>query len=311
MIEPWREPVRGGHPDSHVLALPGIEQLRRMLNGATPAPPLSRLTGLHVEAVDDGTATFAMPLSRWLQGADGTISPGALAIVADGAMACAIMTALPARTPLTTSELALRVVRPVAPGGSIEARGSVISLSAPVALAEASLHDEHGALIGHGSSLCITLAPGSLPDAAPRPPANGDGPDPWQRRPPTGPEPPLHLLTGLSAAGATDSTVQYTLPASPWFQAPPPGRVQGGVVALLADAALSGAIRHATPGGYTPLEFKVNYLRPLASDGRTARATARVVHSGRRIAVASADVVDADGRPVAVASGSGLLSLEE
>ncbi len=313
MIEPWREPVRGGHPDPHVLALPGIEQLRRMLTGATPAPPLSRLTGMHVEAVADGSATFTMPLSRWLQNADGSIPPGALAIVADAAMACAILTLLPARTPLTTSELALRVVRPVQAGGSIRATASVISLGSPVALAEASLHDDQGVLIGHGSSLCITLPGASIADLVGHPPATADGPDPWQREPPAAEQPPLYRLTGLAAAGTDGSAVQFTLPASPWFQAPPPGRVQGGIVALLADAALAGAVRNGSPAAivYTPMEFKLNYLRPLASDGRTVRASGRLVHSGRRIAVASAEVVDADGRPIAVASGSGLLAVSE
>lgn len=305
MIEPWREPVRGGHPDASVLALPGIEQLRRIASGETPAPPLSRLTGLTVEAVAEGAVTFTMPLTRWLESTDDVIAPGALAIPADGAMACAIMTVLPARTPLTTSELGIRLLRPIARGGSVHARGMVISVGSPIALAETSLHDDDGTLIGHGTSLCMVLEPGSPPDRdQPAPP--DDGPDPWQREPPDGDRPPLHLLTGLSREDRTG----YTLPASPWFQAPPPGRVQGGVVALLAERAMADAVQAGTPAGtaYRPIEYKLNYLRPLPSDDRTARATARLVHAGRRIAVATAEVVDADARPIAVASGSGLLS---
>jgi uncharacterized protein (TIGR00369 family) len=56
-----------------------------------------------------------------------------------------------------------------------------------------------------------------------------------------------------------------------------------------------------------PVDLKVNYLRPLAADGRLARAHGRVVHSGRRIAVAAAEVSDADGRPIAVATGSAMV----
>lgn len=37
-----------------------------------------------------------------------------------------------------------------------------------------------------------------------------------------------------------------------------------------------------------------------------SRAHARLIHGGRRIAVAGADVVDADGRAIAVATGSAL-----
>lgn len=307
---PWREPVRGGHPDRRLLELPGIEQLRRMAAGETPIPPLSRLTGMRFEEVTDGEVTFTMPLTRWLVGADGSIAPGALAIPADAAMACAILTKLPGHSPLTTCELALRMLRPISPGGLVRARGRIVSLGSPVALAEALIADENGDLIAHATSLCITPPPGSAPVAGDGAPdaSEGQGPDPWQREPQPGREAPLHQLTGLSIVSAGGGGAEVTLPASPWFQAPPPGRVQGGVVALLADAALSAAIGTIAPSAYAPLELKLNYLRPLASDGRAASANARVMYAGRRISVATAELLDADRRPIAVVTGSSLLS---
>lgn len=162
-LSPWREPVRGRHSDPELLRLPGIDQLRRMLAGEDPEAPLSRLTGLRLEEVGDGTATFRMPLTGWLLGGSGTIPPGPLTIPADAATACATMTLLPAWTPFTTSELALRVLRPVPPQGSIRAQARVIDPGPPVALAEATLRDDSGALIAHGSSLCLIL-PSVRPD---------------------------------------------------------------------------------------------------------------------------------------------------
>lgn len=308
--EPWREPARGGHASAAAMSRSGRQQLEAMLDGETPAPPLSRLTGLRLDAVGDGQATFTMPLTRWLSGEDGSVSLGALTIPADAAMACAILTQLPARTPLTTTELALRVVRPTEPGGSIHAHGRVISLGSPLALSETSLLDDHGDLVAHGTSLCMILPPVSAEpaggEAAPAQNA-ADGPDPWQREPPESGL-PLQALTGMTLVGGRAGEAEFTIPASPWFEAPPPGRVQGGVVALLADATLAAAVWTTAAGTYTPVELKVNYLRPLASDGRRARATARVVHSGRRIAVAAGEITDADGRPIAIISGSGLVA---
>jgi uncharacterized protein (TIGR00369 family) len=120
----------------------------------------------------------------------------------------------------------------------------------------------------------------------------------------------LEHLTGLAPAAASPGEASFVLPASRWLCAPPLGRVQGGVVAVLAEAALSGAITTvaANPAGFDSLELKLNYLRPLASDGREARADGRVIHAGRRIAVASSEVVDADGRPIAFATGSAVAS---
>jgi uncharacterized protein (TIGR00369 family) len=82
------------------------------------------------------------------------------------------------------------------------------------------------------------------------------------------------------------------------------------MVAMLAEAAMEGALQTQAPPttAYAPADLKVNYLRPLASDGREARAEGLAVHAGRRIAVATAEVTDADGRPIAVATGSGLFA---
>ena len=63
-------------------------------------------------------------------------------------------------------------------------------------------------------------------------------------------------------------------------------------MALLADSALSAAIGTTLPAGtaFASVDLKVNYLRPLASDGREATARGTVLHSGRRVAVASAPI---------------------
>ena len=107
----------------------------------------------------------------------------------------------------------------------------------------------------------------------------------------------------------SDREATFVLPASEWLSAAPPGRVQGGAIALLADAALSTAIQTTLPArtALSPIDLKVNYLRPLASDGREATARGTVYHAGRRIAVAHAAVHDADGKRVALATGSAMI----
>jgi uncharacterized protein (TIGR00369 family) len=126
------------------------------------------------------------------------------------------------------------------------------------------------------------------------------------------PTPPIEHLTGLRLERVAPEEVILTLPASEWFCAPPRNRVQGGVVAVLAEAAMACAIQSRLPAGIAlaPIDIKVNYLRPLAADGRRARGRGWSVHVGRRLAVAHAEVHDADGRAIAVATGSAMLSRE-
>jgi uncharacterized protein (TIGR00369 family) len=312
---PWQEPVRGGHPEPALAAGPGVEQLSAMLSGVTPAPPLSRLTGMRIQELHPDGATFTMPLTGWLCDAEGRIPLGMLTIPADAAMACAIIAGLPAGVAITTSELGLRQLRPARPGGLLSARATVVDVGPALALAEVSLTDETGALIARGGSLCVILS--LIADhAGGRPPASeaDDGsPDPWQRPAPDPaglPAGALTPLTGLHPVSVSAGEATFALPATRWLCAPPPGRAQGGTVALLAGAAITGAILTTPPGAdFAPVELKLNYLRPLASDGRLARAHARLIHAGRRMAVAGAEVTDADGRAIAVASGSAFASL--
>lgn len=88
----------------------------------------------------------------------------------------------------------------------------------------------------------------------------------------------------------------------------PLGMVHGGLVCTLLDSAIGCAVQ-TTVGvgvGYTSLELKVNYLRPVHA-GMSLRAHGWVVKPGRRVAFAEGDVRDGDGKVVATASGSCLI----
>jgi uncharacterized protein (TIGR00369 family) len=78
---------------------------------------------------------------------------------------------------------------------------------------------------------------------------------------------------------------------------------------MLAETALSTAIGTTLPAGtaLAPIDLKVNFLRPLASDGRESIAHGTVRHAGRRLAVADATVTDADDKVVAFATGSAMI----
>jgi uncharacterized protein (TIGR00369 family) len=311
-----------------------------MLEGRTPRPPISRLTGLRLTEVGDGTATFELPLTDWLCAPPGAISIGPLVIPADAAMAVAIQTWLPPRTPFSTSELTLRLLAPARPGSRVQARGRVIQVRERIALAEGSLFDDRERLIAHGSTLCLMqpeavpmLDPNAPPGPEVFPEEDQQEPDPWQR-PALGaileqeiwermsglevlraqlagqlPAPPIHHLMGLELTAAEPGQARFALPATEWLCAPARRRIQGGAVATLAEAALSAAILTTLPPAtaIAPIDLKVNYLRPLRADGRRATAQATVVHAGRRMAVANAAALDADGKQVAVATGSAML----
>ena len=74
----------------------------------------------------------------------------------------------------------------------------------------------------------------------------------------------------------------------------PLGAVHGGFFAGMLDSALGCAIHSRLHAGhtYTTLEFKLNMVRPLPSDGSVIRAIGEIVHPGRKIATSEARLED-------------------
>jgi uncharacterized protein (TIGR00369 family) len=334
----WREEPRGGYPDPAGLGLSGLERLSRFSRGEAPPPPLSRLTGARITEIGSGTASAAMPASEWLLNSAGVIGGGTLAIVADIAFGCSIETELPRATPYTTAELSLTFLRPVHPPRRVTASGQAIHVGRSLALSEVFvIEDATERLVAHGTSRCAVLPP---IDPAPQPPRDGEpvepptdlDSDPWRRPVPKGavldqevwdslsgagildrqlrgelPAPPISYLMGLRPTEAGEGEVTFVLPCTEWLTSPM-RTVQGGVTAMLADTAMQVAIQTTIPAGtaIAGLDLKVNYLRPVLPDGRDLTARASVTHSGRRLAIAQARIENADGKPVALATGSSM-----
>jgi acyl-coenzyme A thioesterase PaaI-like protein len=58
---------------------------------------------------------------------------------------------------------------------------------------------------------------------------------------------------------------------------------------------------------FGPVDLKVYFLRPAPPDGRDLVARGTVIHRGRSIAIGTSEVVGADGKKVAVATGSAVI----
>lgn len=91
----------------------------------------------------------------------------------------------------------------------------------------------------------------------------------------------------------------------------PMGIVHGGYVATLLDSACGCAVHsklNATQG-YTSLELKTAFHKPVTAATGQVRAEGRVISIGRRVAFAEARLVDADGKLLASATST-LLVME-
>ncbi|MGH2950973.1 MAG: PaaI family thioesterase [Solirubrobacterales bacterium] len=342
--EVWREPARGGYPEPWMFSLSGAERYRAWSRGLGPAPPLYHLTGAAFAGFGDGTSEARMPATHWLANSSGLLSGGTLSILADIAFGSSVETKLPPATPYTTAELSLTFLAPARPGatsapdqpgGTLTAHGQAIHVGRRVGLSEAFIFDQSGErLLAHGTSRLSILPPiDGLPPMPQEPPVHpfaSSETDPFRRPPPADavlpqeifdelpgreilarqlrgelPPPAIHHLTGIRPTELGDGACTHVMPASEWLQTPA-RRLQGGAIALLADAGLLAAVWTTAPAGtaIAGLDLKANFLRPVVGDGADLVCRAEVEHAGRTLAIARARVENADGKPVLLATGS-------
>lgn len=125
------------------------------------------------------------------------------------------------------------------------------------------------------------------------------------------------ILDGRSPAPPITQTLKYRLvevregfaafEGDPDFSVYNPlGAVHGGYAMTLMDSVLGCAVQSmlARGVGYTTLETKVNFIRPITKDTGCVRAEGRVVHVGRRTGVAEGDLKDAKGAVLAYATST-------
>lgn len=314
----------------------GLEQMRAALEGRLPEPPISVLTGLRVTDVGLGKTTFAMPAGGWWQSGAGVFLAGTLAFVADAPLGCAVLTSAPPATGLSTSELSINFLRPATIRSQVLiARGRLIHETRSTGLSEASIEDGRGRLLAHATSRCILTpipksvldsrtveAPAAKHESARAPylsPPEGEvfGQEFWDATP--GLEamrqyvagtfvPPVFRLMGMRGVAVGEGTMTIAMPASAWLTTAL-GVLYGGALALLADAAITAATATVVPAAtaFSPLDLKVNYLRPVPPHEGELLATARIVHRGRTIAVATCEIANSEGKTVAIANGSVLI----
>jgi uncharacterized protein (TIGR00369 family) len=121
------------------------------------------------------------------------------------------------------------------------------------------------------------------------------------------PRPPIYHLTGVCLTEIAEGEATVELPCSKWLSTSA-GTIQGGFTAMLAETAMGAAAFSTVQAGtaVASLDLKVNYLRPVFPDGEPIVARARMIHRGRTLAVTTVEITNAEGKQVALATGSSM-----
>ena len=329
------ERFRGAIGDLRAFQRPGLETVRRYVQGDLPAPPIARLVGLRPTEAGLGKATFAMPIKRWLEDGFGLYWGGVYALFADAPLGSAIWTTLPPGKAVATSELDMSFVRPMSrKTAGIVGRAETVHAGRQVGLSIVHITDQDGRMLAFGSTRCLITdvdvdlaAEYPPPDLGPTEPA-----DPYLRPPPetgyfnleevltgipialqqraiAGEKVfPVWRLTGYRPVAIADGACEAVLPSAAWFSNGGPS-IYGGLLAWAAEFTMGAAVYSTLPAGdvFATLDMHIRFTRPALIDSGAITLKSSVRHRGKRLRVTSCDVDNAEGKRLAIATSSALV----
>jgi uncharacterized protein (TIGR00369 family) len=161
-----RRPPEGTVIDQEVWSrLSGLEIVEGQIRGELPAPAIHELTGIRPVEVGEGTATVVMPATEWLNSPTGRLQGGTITMLADFAIAIAVLTTAPAGQATAGLDLKVNFLRPaMGDGRELTARARVEHSGRTLAISRATVADADGkpVMLATGTTMRRAGRPASL-----------------------------------------------------------------------------------------------------------------------------------------------------
>jgi uncharacterized protein (TIGR00369 family) len=152
----WAAPGQGD--PARLAALDGLGQLRAMVEGELPPPPIMATLGFTGFEPERGRVVVEMPAAEFHYNPLGGVHGGVISTLLDTAAGCAVQSTLAVGERYTSLDLTVKFLRPVTvDSGLLTCEGDVIQRGRRTALARAQLTDERGKLVAHATSSCLIL----------------------------------------------------------------------------------------------------------------------------------------------------------
>ena len=133
-----------------------LDNLRGLVTGETPPPPIAQLIGFTVAHVELGATILELAAGQRHANPMGTLHGGVLCDVGDAAMGIAFATTLEDDETFTTLDLTAKYFKPVW-NAQLRACAHVVKRTRTLGLIECDITDEGGSLVAKIYSSCMVL----------------------------------------------------------------------------------------------------------------------------------------------------------
>ncbi|WP_323783254.1 PaaI family thioesterase [Leisingera sp.] len=146
-----------------ITRISGLDFMQGILDGRLPGPPIAATLGYHLHSVEEGQVVFRGTPEFPVCNPMGTVHGGWYGTLLDSAMACAVMTKVPAGSVYTTLEYKINILRAIPLGTPIDCSGTIDHVGRSTGVAHGEIRGlQDGRLYATGSTTCIVMqaAPG-------------------------------------------------------------------------------------------------------------------------------------------------------
>jgi acyl-coenzyme A thioesterase PaaI-like protein len=286
-----------------------VERIRAAAAEKAAMLPVHATFGVRALGAEPGSTQYGQRMGPWLLDREGLLCPGAFMIAADAALGSAVNTAL--TDGLTVMSLTIHAqFITLDPGAADDftVRAETQHMGATSGFSAGEIVDDGGRLIARLSTQCGFL-PLAGPPAIPRVPVRIADEDWTAPTSTTGLAAVAERRVGARLVDSREGQVTISAESGPTVRNSR-GVLQGGVLGLLAEQAISACLVRSSPAliRAETMELDVSYLRGVAADQPgdppALQIAARAEHAGRRFALARATCRDAAGQLVMSAVGS-------
>ena len=152
-VHRWDDPLRTAALAAEV---DGLTFLKAMMAGDVPRAPIASTLGFTIVEAEKGRVVCELDPAEFHFNPIGSVHGGVYATVLDTATGCAVHSTLPAGTRYTSLDLSVKFLRALrAESGPVRCEGEVVHEGSRMALAEARLWDNAGALCATATSSCM------------------------------------------------------------------------------------------------------------------------------------------------------------
>src|SRR5712675_487392 len=133
-----------------------LELAQKIMRREVPPPPISRLLGFVIKAIEPGHAVFEMEVDERHHNPMGTLHGGIYCDLADAAMGFAYASTLAEGETFTTIELKINFLGAVRKA-TLTAEARVVKAGSTLGYIECEVKDQTGKLVARAASTCMKL----------------------------------------------------------------------------------------------------------------------------------------------------------